>query len=318
MKVLFVSSGNNPTSTMAPFIKSQGDSLQNLGINVSYLLIHGKGLKSYLFHVAKVREAVRINQIDIIHAHYSLCAAICLMACSGKPVVASYMGNDAFGDIGLNGKIKFSSYWLVALSIIIQPFLSFIICKSENIKEFVFKKNSAIIPNGVDLDRFTTKSIKEKCTMPFIILFLGNPNDQRKNIALLMSSVKYLYKENIEVRAPYPVPSSEIITYLMEADMLAMCSLVEGSPNVVKEAMACGLPIVATNAGDAWWLLGDLEGHYKAGFDPEDFANGIKSIMNFKGITEGRHRLIELGLDSNVVANRIIKIYNSVLKRKTS
>lgn len=317
MRILFVCSGNSHTGRMAPFIESQGESLEKKGHEVYYSLVKGHGLISYLNHVKRIRSEVKINNIDLIHAHYSLCALASILAFTRKPIVTSYMGSDAYGSIGKNGKTKPSSYWLVILSLAIQPFLSYIICKSENISKFVYNKRSAIVPNGVDLNRFPIRDrTRDPKSEPFIILFLGNPTDQRKNYSLLKEAVALLGTENIEVIAPYPIYRSEVPDYLANSDMLAMCSLEEGSPNVVKEAMACCLPIVATNAGDAWWLIGDIPGHYKSGFDAEDFAKGIKTIMAFNSNTEGRKRIIDLGLDSEVVADKLIKIYKSVIMRK--
>lgn len=317
MKVLFVASGNNKTGIMAPFVESQAESLRRKGLEVHYSLVIGHGLISYLRYAKKIRSDVRMNGIDVIHAHYSLCALSSLLAFTGKPIVASYMGSDAYGSIGKNGKTKPRSYWLVIISLIIQPFLSYIICKSDSISKFVYIKRSSIIPNGVDLSSFPVRKrsiIPE--TEPFRILFLGNPNDQRKNFALVKEAVSLLGHENIEVISPYPIDRSEVPSLLSHSDMLALSSLEEGSPNVVKEAMACCLPIVATNAGDAWWLLGDIPGHYKASFDAVSFAKGIKTIMEFKSITDGRQRLIELGLDADMVADKIIDVYKKVIRRK--
>lgn len=316
MKVLFVSSGNNPTNRMAPFIESQGESLVKKGVDLDYYLLDGHGIKGYLRHVIPLRRHIRENNIDIIHAHYSLCALIALLTFTGKSIVSSYMGSDAYGAIGADGKARPSSYWMILTSLLLQPFLSYIVCKSESIKKYVFKRRSAIIPNGVDFDVFQPSKAKERDEDVFKILFLGNPADERKNYPLLKDAVELLADDRIEILAPYPVPAQDIPAYYAQADMLALCSLQEGSPNVVKEAMACNLPIVATNAGDAWWLLGDIEGHYKAGFDPDDFAKGIKTIMQNRKPTRGRDRLTELGLNSRVIAGKLIRIYITLLKER--
>ena len=75
----------------------------------------------------------------------------------------------------------------------------------------------------------------------------------------------------------------------------------EGSPNLVKEAMACNCPVVATDVGDIKWLFGDEPGYFISDFTSEDFSRKIKRALDFSittGRTRGRERILELGLDS--------------------
>ena len=111
--------------------------------------------------------------------------------------------------------------------------------------------------------------------------------------------------------------SYELITYYMNAaDVLLLTSLWEGSPNVIKEAMACNCPIVSTDVGDVRWVFGETEGCYLTSFDPEDVADKIKLALVFaeeKNRTNGRKRIIEFGLDTETIANKIIDVYKKVV-----
>jgi glycosyltransferase involved in cell wall biosynthesis len=105
--------------------------------------------------------------------------------------------------------------------------------------------------------------------------------------------------------------------YLNEADVLAFSSFMEGSPNVIKEAMACNCPIVSTDVGDVRWVLGDTKGCYIASFDPADFAKKMELAIHFSqvvGRTKGRQRIVALGLDMNTVAKRIMAVYKKSTK----
>lgn len=318
MKVLFICSGNSEYFGIAPFIKSQGIDVMNQGVDVDYYRIIGRGLPGYIKNIKPLRQYLKNHSFDLLHAHYSLNAVISLLTFSGKPIVVSYMGSDAYGSYSVKGKFKVSSFWIILLSLFIQPFVSFIICKSQTIKKYVYTRNSEIIPNGVNLERFIPSD--ERSAKPEIrkkrILFLGDRKSVRKNFLLLSKAIKHLDEKDIDVITPYPVEQEKLPELYNKADVLALCSFEEGSPNVVKEAMACNCPIVSTDVGDVKWLFGDLEGLYIANNDPVDFAEKLKIALEYGNRTKGRERIIELGLDSETVAKRIVEVYERVLETK--
>jgi teichuronic acid biosynthesis glycosyltransferase TuaC len=116
--------------------------------------------------------------------------------------------------------------------------------------------------------------------------------------------------------SPYPVAHHDVPLYLNEANVLVLPSFMEGSPNVIKEAMACNCPIVSTDVGDVKWVIGKTKGCYIASFEPKDFAEKINMAIHLpgnNGRTNGRQRIIDLGLDMNTVAQRITEVYRKSL-----
>ena len=96
------------------------------------------------------------------------------------------------------------------------------------------------------------------------------------------------------------------------ADVLIMTSANEGSPNVIKEAMACNCPIVVTDVGDVRWVTEGVDGTYVSDtFEPEELAGLLKKALEFGARTRGRNRIVELGLTSDMVAQRLIRIYTA-------
>lgn len=322
IKILFVASGNSKSFKVAPFISAQGESLQNMGLSVDYFPLVGKGIKGYLKNALLIRKEVKKNKYSLIHAHYTMSGWSSVLAFSKIPVVLSLMGSDAYGHYIAPNKIEFSSRYLIFLTYLIQPFVKAIICKSKHIESFVFlKKKSFILPNGILLNKFTSfsSSFHEELNLSRekrYILFLGNTSNVRKNFKLLENAFNLLNRPNVELLTPYPIKHEEVVRYLNTVDVIVVPSLMEGSPNIVKEAMACNCPVIATNVGDVEWLFGDEPGHFLTNFDPADVAEKIKNAIDFvhqNGRTNGRERIIRLGLDSETVAKKIINVYHNVL-----
>ena len=318
MKVLFVCSGNNRYG-ITPLIKSQGDSLIRAGVAVEYFRILGKGLPGYVAAVFRLRHWLKKNWVDLLHAHYGLCGWVGYWAKPKRmPLVLSYMGSD----ILLDRKGKPAPRALGArLNRALQNRVNHVIVKSDNLKAVLHRKTGiSIVPNGVDINHFKPLA-KEDCRTRLglafdkrIVLFLGNPDDHNKNIHLAKNAIDLIASSATILLSPFPVDPGQVPLYLNAADGFILSSISEGSPNVIKEAMACNCPIVATDVGDVRWLMGDTPGCFISLFSAADMAAKIKMALDFNKRTTGRERIIKLGLDSDRVAKQILGIYESVLK----
>jgi glycosyltransferase involved in cell wall biosynthesis len=111
----------------------------------------------------------------------------------------------------------------------------------------------------------------------------------------------------------YEINHDLIPYYLNAADVLILTSLWEGSPNVIKEAMACNLPIVSTNVGDVKEVICNTEGCYITTFDAEDVAKKLEKAVQFGQRTNGRIKIAHL--DDQVIARKIIGLYKEVLDK---
>ncbi len=99
--------------------------------------------------------------------------------------------------------------------------------------------------------------------------------------------------------------------YYGAADTVILTSFSEESPNVIKEAMACSIPVVSTDVGDVRQIINNTFGCYIADFDPNDISNKLKKSV-LKGKTNGRERVQELS--SKKISERIFSIYKSVIE----
>lgn len=324
MKVLFVSSGNSPDQ-ITPIVKNQGDSLQQAGITIEYFTIKGKGTIGYLQNSNRLKSYLKGERYDLLHAHYGLCGLVALFANKNLPMVLSLMGSDANGEYNSEGRLKAISYLNMLVTKLSVSKADYVIVKSDNIREKIgFKKQVSIVPNGVDLSKFSPapKSFARKELglelEQKIILFLGNKKVTGKNFSLAMGAVSLL-NEKCKLLAPYPVANNQVPVYLNACDVLLLTSTLEGSPNIIKEAMAVNCPIVATDVGDVRWVLSDTKGCYITSFDSTDVADKLKLAIAFSDKhdrTNGRDRIKQLELDSATIAKKIITIYENLVMKK--
>ena len=320
MNVLFISSSNTSFGII-PFIKSQELSLKANGVDIDHFTINEKGIKGYFKGFLKLRKILKEKNYQIIHAHYSFCAWVAVLSLPKCPIVVSLMGSDVYGTIHKDGKRNLKSYIEVLIAQLLQPFVKTVIVKSKNLENYIYlKKKVRIIPNGVNFEVFRPVDKNEarlKLNLPLdkkMILFLGNPKDSRKNISLLQKAVALLDRNEVTVVNPYPTKHDQVADYMNSADVFTLMSFSEGSPNVVKEAMACNCPIVATNVGDVEEIIGNTKGCFVTSFDPKQVAKDLENCLKFVGETTGRQDIAHLEI--NHIAKRIIEVYHEMLKGK--
>lgn len=314
MKILFVSSGASFLG-ISPFIKSQGESLKEAGLQVDYFTIKNKGIRGYLKSVPLLRRQARGNRYDVLHAHYALSGWAAVLARPGIPIVISFMGGDVYGDVDERGRR--TNLLTRLLSKLLQPFVRAIIVKSANLQRFVYRRNIAtLLPNGVNFNRFFPMD-QELCRERLglerglkFLLFLGKPEDPRKNIRLVKAALEILGDPSVRLLAPYPVPHDQIPLYINAADALTLTSFLEGSPNVVKEAMACNCPVVAADVGDVASVIGKTRGCYICSYDAADVADKLRRVLDSRLRTTGREDIAHL--NEKEIAKKLIAIYHSV------
>jgi glycosyltransferase involved in cell wall biosynthesis len=111
-------------------------------------------------------------------------------------------------------------------------------------------------------------------------------------------------------------PSDDVPAVMNGLDLHVLSSCAEGFPNVVAEAMACGAYCVATDVGDAAYIIGDT-GVVVPPEQPEALARGIESALREVAL-RGRSRAGEAGR-ARVLENfdlaRMVQSYAAVWRR---
>lgn len=284
-----------------------------IGLDVFYYDVIGKGILGYLKNVKKLRSYIKSIKPDVIHAHYSDKGILTLLTLSNLPLVVSLMGSDVLS------VSKFYKYLIRACTNVWTA----TIVKSTQLYRILNSKHKVIVlPNGVDFEVFDPVE-KQTATQrlgwnsdKINILFCSDPYRKEKNFKLAEEAIRLLdtHKKKYTVHFLKEIPINEMKYYYSAADILLMTSLYEGSPNVIKEAMACNCPIVSTDVGDVNEVISNTEGCFLASFDPQDICAKILLALHFSNRrTQGRENVKHL--DSKMVADKLVSIYDNLLKR---
>ena len=310
MNVLLVHSGNAVAqSSDYTFVREQGEALRRLGVNVFYYAVRGKQVKGYLSALPGLKKSIEDNHIDIVHAHYGFCGALAVMQRS-VPVVITFHNGET---LSFKGKlISSTAAWFSKYNIFVA--------KHIHDKLFKVPKRYSIIPCGIDLEQLplvdkeqAIKAMGLQTAVPNI-LFGGSFSNARKNYPLAKKALALLpYDVNLIELKGYS--RKEVNLLLCGCDLFLMPTKSEGSPQVVKEALACNCPIVATGVADIPVLLSGISQCYTTGFDAAEIAGCIDSVLKSGQRSDGRERIVSMQLDNSQVAQRIKAIYEVILNK---
>lgn len=307
MKVLIVASYN--LGYFAAFIREQAAALEKQGCEVRIFGIQGKGIKGYLHELPRLRKEIKEYQPNIIHAHYGLSCLFSNIATRRIPVISTFHGTD----------IHLPQ--LRRLSRIAMRLSAWNIFVSENTMNQIpmrLRKNSSFVPCGIDLsdEQLVSRTEARKALgwgmTEKKVLFAGRFDDWMKNVELAKSTISNLQSpiDLIELKG---YTRSEVNRLMCAVNCLLMTSHAEASPQVIKEALACGCPIVSVDVGDVAERMNGIDGCYVVSSrEPKDIADALKKALAFNGRTSGRERIIADGLTNELVAEKIIGIYKQV------
>lgn len=307
LRVLFVSSGNS-AGGISPFVKEQGEALKKLGVKVDFFPIKGKGFRGYLKNVLLLKKYLEHHHFDILHGHFIWSIMVCLFQ---KKIikVGTFHGTD------LNRPL-----FRYIADKIVMPGLALNIVVSNKMAEMVPNHKTSVIPCGIDFETFYPITDKATSTLPFIqkgkvnILFCSDFQRPVKNASLAIQAVNRLVNQyEINLLELKNLNREEVNLLLNDVDLVLMTSFTEGSPQIIKEAMACNCPIVSTDVGDVSDIVKDVEGCYITTFEPADVTAAITQAIQFKKRTTGREHIQRFS--NQVIAECVKSEYVKLLNR---
>jgi len=304
------------------FVQAQMESLRPLGVEFDVLFIDGRQSRwNYLRSIGRMRRLLRQKPYDLVHAHFGLSGWVA--RCQLRvPVVVSFMGDDVLGRPRRDGSITAYGRFLQTSSFLLARMIPAGIVKSAEMKRKLRLASPRVIPNGVDLEAFHPMERGEARKALGLdpekkyVLFPYNPAEPRKRYDLIQHAVEEAQHGDpaIEILHVRGVPRDRMPLYMNAADVLALASIFEGSPNAVKEAMAVNLPVVAVDVGDVRELIGHTEGCHIVPREAESMGRKIAEVCRQRQRTRGREDIARLSIES--VARQVVSVYAQATGRK--
>lgn len=303
------------------FVKEQVESLRDTGIEVDILVINGNnGIKGYWKAGQDMRRIMEAKSYDIVHAHYGLSGVTARLQ-ARAPLVVTFHGSDLLGEIGSQYRYTFEGIVKVLISKLISLVAAKCIVVADLLKPKLWSKSAITIPMGVDLSIFrpmNSQYAREKLGFTQDkqrILFVANPSNPIKGFAVAQVAVDLLreIKPNIELLPVYNVAHEKIPLYMNACDVLILTSGHEASPCVIKEALACNLPIVSVDVGDVAKRIDGVSSCYLCEPTPEDISAKLNQALIGSRSTNGRDKVRHLSLQN--IAQEVKTVYLDLIKR---
>lgn len=303
-----------------PFIVQQVNFLRRAGIEIEVFSFRGsKKIINYIKAWFYVRKALKTKNYNLIHAQFGQSGLMALP--KALPLVVTFHGSDLQGDVISDGSYTIQGKLLQVISKLVAFFANEVIVVSPALGKMInFRRNYHVIPCGLDLNLFVPieQSIaREKLNFSMnkkLILFGGRPEMSIKRYGLARQVIALLGDMNAELIVTAHVPHDQMPIYLNACDVLLLTSVHEGSPTIVKEALACNLPIVSTDVGDVRERIGAIEGCIVCQNDnPETISVAVKNILSRNKRINGRETV--LSLDENFLTQKVIQVYKEAINK---
>lgn len=313
----------DPAGHTSPFIARQVEFLRRRGVDVDIFAFRGaRSPLNYFKAWKKLRSKLKQGHYDLVHAQFGQSATLPWPKVS--PLVVTFRGSDVLGVKGDNGRTTFAGKFLRLVCRTVARRADAVILVSEHMRKSLPPDVPAhIIPSGLDFDSIPLLSQLDArdqlglSQTDRLVLFVGNPKEARKRYYLTEEAMEILNRTlPARLIVGWNMSHSEILLLMNACDVLIFTSFQEGSPNAVKEALACNLPIVSVKVADVPARLQGVAGCEVCDDDrPETIAAALERVLRRGGRINGREAI--KNLDEKLLTNRVINIYQSTMTSKS-
>lgn len=315
----------NPAS--GAFVAEQIRGLEAQGVSVGLLHVarRERGMRVYAGLGATIAEEVASSRPDIVHVRYGgVMADVVTRAVRETPVLVTFCGTDLLGSPAEPFVRRLTIAYGARASRKAARRSSGNVVVSGNLLAAlpaeVDRSRVWLLPDPVDLSVFRPLDRQEcRATLGWDdarrhVLFPSSPSRAEKRFGLAQEAVERL-GVTVELHPLEGVPHDDVPTWINASDAVLLTSTHEGSPNAVKEALACDTPVVSVDVGDVASLLDSVDGCFVAPADPAGLAERLRRVLDGDGRVNGRARAEEVSLERH--AARLVEIYETLVGRST-
>lgn len=330
MRLLYIIPGNidNKEIRISTFIAAEVEAVKRKLEPVEvYYFTERSFISGFRSSLKSLNAKILEFKPDVIHVHYgSSTALLVALAKKSCPWLVTLGGSDILGHPNKGFYWRIREYFAVKLTKISIRYATAIICVSKNLSKAVPEKDRAkveIIPRGIDTSFFrpkkkidARKEIGWRENGIYVLFSIPRVNAEVKNLPLAREVIGELSRHGFKQVALEILqfkPREYIRQAMNAADVLLVTSLHEGSPNIVKESMACNLSIVSVNCGDVKERLeGVTDCYVSKKYDAKELAELVKKVLKKATRSNGNEMLNKQGITSDNISQRIIDLYNKV------
>ncbi len=325
-----------PTSaspTAGVCVEHQVESLRSAGlqVRVSHVDRLNEGPFVYYRMSPAIRREVTDFRPDVVHVMYGGVMADQITRMPGlPPVVVTYRGSDLLGENLSGWKRKLISHYgvwcsrkaaLAAAGVVVvaRQLLQALPPPFSSQGAQTSARRAIILPSGIDLDRFKPldqRTCQQKLGWNpdrFHVLFATNNQDPVKRPWLARAAVEHLKTSGLraEFQCLSGVKHAEVPDWINASDVFLLTSDHEGSPSIVREALACEVPVVSVPVGDVAEQIAGIDGCYLADPDAAELARKLELVQRRKTRLHCRSQLE--AVSHRALARRLIHFYQDIL-----
>jgi glycosyltransferase involved in cell wall biosynthesis len=289
-----------------PCLKDQVEDLEKLGVQVDVLFIDGKRRINYLWGALKILTlSFQPRRYDLVHAFYGHSGALAKLQVK-YPVITTFLGSDLLDEKDSKiGKV-------------VARCVNGLIVMTDEMKRVSGRQDARVIPFGANTSIFKPYP-KHQARNELgllqdkkLVLFPWNPTRPEKRHWMAQEVIELLKRKyyDVDLLTIFNQPREVIAKYMNACDVMLLTSKHEGAPLAVREALACGLPVVSVDVGDVRLMVENLNGGYIANDEIADLADKVSLVFERRGGLFQRSAAIH---DSLYAAQEVLSFYRQII-----
>ncbi len=305
------------------FVEDELGALRRAGVEADMYFVNGRANKlNYAGMPLGFFRRIRRAHYDVIHVHHSFCGLTATMQ-RAIPVVWTFHEGEISG--GTADALREQPIKHVAYSRRLKRFVAkrvdAVVVVAEHLREPLGRPDAAWISAGLDLELFApmdSVAARREAGLPEgkrYVLFPASPSRVEKRYELARAAVEIVKRspgmDDVELIALDNIPHKRVPLHVNASELMLMTSAFEASPVTIREALACNVPVVSTDVGDARVVLGRVPGCVVAAADPARIAEAVRTVLAAGRRVQGRETVREHSLEN--VAGKLIALYERVI-----